>query len=100
MLLLTSSIGLLIVLLYFPGGFTQIGYCVRGSVLNWLEKRLPERAIKTSTAPPASLARGSRRRWSLVPQADGSALSTSGLTVRFGGSSPSILSTSAPSPAR
>ena len=49
-LLLTSSIGLLIVLLYFPGGFTQIGYALRGSILDWLEKRLPERAMKTSSA--------------------------------------------------
>ena len=45
--LFTSSIGLLIVLLYIPGGFTQIGYSLRGAILNWLEKRLPERATKT-----------------------------------------------------
>src|SRR6202035_1294291 len=47
--LLTSSIGLLIILLYIPGGFTQIGYWFRGSVLNWLEKRLPDRPTKTRT---------------------------------------------------
>ena len=38
--LLTSSIGLLIILLYIPGGFTQIGYSLRGTILRWLEKRL------------------------------------------------------------
>ena len=37
--LFTSSIGLLIILLYIPGGFTQIGYWLRSSILNWLEKR-------------------------------------------------------------
>ena len=56
-LLLTSSIGLLIVLLYFPGGFTQIGYSLRGSILNWLEKRLPERTMQSSIVPPESLTR-------------------------------------------
>ena len=39
--LFTSSIGLLIILLYIPGGFIQIGYWLRGSILNWLEKRIP-----------------------------------------------------------
>jgi ABC-type branched-subunit amino acid transport system ATPase component/ABC-type branched-subunit amino acid transport system permease subunit len=83
-LLLTSSIGLLIVLLYFPGGFTQIGYSFRGMLLTWLEKRMPERALKTATAPPQSLTRVATPE-SLTLNADGSALSTSGLTVRFGG---------------
>jgi ABC-type branched-subunit amino acid transport system ATPase component len=83
-LLLTSSIGLLIVLLYFPGGFTQIGYSLRGSVLRWVEKRLPERALKTRTAPPPSLTRIATPG-SLVLNDDGSALATRGLTVRYGG---------------
>jgi ABC-type branched-subunit amino acid transport system ATPase component/ABC-type branched-subunit amino acid transport system permease subunit len=81
--LFTSSIGLLIILLYIPGGFTQIGYWARGVILDWLEKRLPERAVKTITAPPASL-----RRISTEPaplNADGSVLATQALTVRFGG---------------
>src|SRR6185295_11823714 len=55
--LFTSSIGLLIILLYIPGGFTQIGYWLRGEILKWLEKRLPAVATKTRTAPPASLRR-------------------------------------------
>jgi ABC-type branched-subunit amino acid transport system ATPase component/ABC-type branched-subunit amino acid transport system permease subunit len=83
-LLLTSSIGLLIVLLYFPGGFTQIGYALRGSVLRWLEKRLPERAPKTTTAPPSSLTRIATPG-SLTLNDDGSVLATRALTVRYGG---------------
>ncbi|HEX7521600.1 MAG TPA: ATP-binding cassette domain-containing protein [Acidimicrobiia bacterium] len=82
--LFTSSIGLLIILLYIPGGFTQIGYWFRGSVLNWLEKRLPERPAKTRTAPPASLTRTASRDQVRL-NADGSVLSTMGLTVHFGG---------------
>ena len=38
--LFTSSIGLLIILLYIPGGFVQIGYYVRDSLLRWVDKRL------------------------------------------------------------
>jgi ABC-type branched-subunit amino acid transport system ATPase component/ABC-type branched-subunit amino acid transport system permease subunit len=81
--LLTSSIGLLVVVMYFPGGLVQIGYWLRGSLLNWLEQRLPERPAKTITAPPVSL-----RRESAIPltfNTDGSVLSTRALSVRFGG---------------
>ncbi|HEY1739746.1 MAG TPA: ATP-binding cassette domain-containing protein, partial [Acidimicrobiia bacterium] len=81
--LFTSSIGLLIILLYIPGGFTQIAYWLRGLLLNWVEKRLPDRPTKTATAPPASLARAVRE---LPPvEAGVAALSTAGLSVRFGG---------------
>ena len=56
--LFTSSIGLLIILLYIPGGFVQIGYYVRDSMLRWVEKRMgPAEQVKTATAPPASLHR-------------------------------------------
>ncbi|HEY7138308.1 MAG TPA: branched-chain amino acid ABC transporter permease/ATP-binding protein [Acidimicrobiia bacterium] len=82
--LFTSSIGLLIILLYLPGGFTQIGYWARASILRWLEKRLPAVPVKTATAPPASLARV-RAPGPVRTNADGSVLSTSGVTVRFGG---------------
>jgi ABC-type branched-subunit amino acid transport system permease subunit/ABC-type branched-subunit amino acid transport system ATPase component len=37
--LITSSIGLLILLMYFPGGLLQIVYKVRDSVLEWAERR-------------------------------------------------------------
>ncbi len=81
--LFTSSIGLLIILLYIPGGFTQIGYWARGLVLTWLEKRLPERPVKTATAPPASLARAQTKTLTLSDE--GHVLSTTGLSVHFGG---------------
>ncbi len=61
--LFTSSIGLLIILLYIPGGFVQIGYYARDSLLRWVDKRMgPIDTTKTVTAPPASLhARGRAR---------------------------------------
>lgn len=81
--LFTSSLGLLIILLYIPGGFTQIGYWIRSQLLTWLEKRLPERPVKTTTAPPQALRK--IRTADLVLNADGSVLTTDKLTVTFGG---------------
>jgi ABC-type branched-subunit amino acid transport system ATPase component/ABC-type branched-subunit amino acid transport system permease subunit len=83
--LFTSSIGLLIILLYLPGGFVQIGYYARDSLLRWLDRRMgPLDTTKKVTAPPASL----RREVALEPaalNADGSVLATDQLRVRFGG---------------
>jgi ABC-type branched-subunit amino acid transport system ATPase component/ABC-type branched-subunit amino acid transport system permease subunit len=83
--LFTSSIGLLLILMYIPGGFVQIGYYARDSLLRWVEKRMgPVEQTKTATVPPASL----RRAASLQPATvnpDGSVLATRALTVQFGG---------------
>ena len=82
--LFTSSIGLLIILLYIPGGFIQIGYWFRGSLLNWLEKRLPAPETKTINAPPASVTRAAGRATAPV-DADADVLTTTGLSVHFHG---------------
>ena len=82
--LFTSSIGLLLILLYIPGGFTQIGYWCRDTLLRWYEKRLPPPPPKASVEPPASLSQRLARDEARA-NGDGSALSTTGVTVRFGG---------------
>ncbi len=83
--LFTSSIGLLLILLYIPGGFVQIGYYARDSLLRWVEKRLPPLATeKTVTAPPVSLSHIAQLR-PVTLNADGTVLATQGLTVEFGG---------------
>ena len=83
--LFTSSIGLLLILLYIPGGFVQIGYYVRDSLLRLVEKRLgPVEQTKTVTVPPASLQRAAMLE-PATRNADGSVLATQHLTVRFGG---------------
>jgi ABC-type branched-subunit amino acid transport system ATPase component/ABC-type branched-subunit amino acid transport system permease subunit len=82
-MLFTSSIGLLIILLYLPGGFVQIAYWIRGVLLNWLEARLPERPVKTVTTAPPSLRKVATS--DLVLNADASALRAQGLSVHFGG---------------
>ena len=79
--LLTSSIGLLVLLLYFPGGFVQIAYSFRDGLLAWASARRPPAPTARTVAVPTSLTRAER-----PPLADGvPALEVVDLTVRFGG---------------
>ncbi|MGH9029683.1 MAG: ATP-binding cassette domain-containing protein, partial [Acidimicrobiales bacterium] len=82
--LLTSSIGLLIILLYIPGGFTQIGYWFRDEALRFYEKRLPPLPAKASLEPPSSLSHDLRPARSGTNE-DGSVLRAVNLTVAFSG---------------
>ena len=82
--LLTSSIGLLIILLYIPGGFTQIGYWFRDEGLRFLEKRLPPQPAKASVEPPASLSRA-LPAGEVQTNTDGSVLRAVDLTVSYAG---------------
>ena len=79
--LFTSSIGLLILLLYFPGGLIQITYSARDALLRWAESRLPDAPSKTSTAPPAVVLGGGQIR----PVYQGPALAVRDVSVTFGG---------------
>lgn len=83
--LLSSSMGLLVLLLYFPGGLVQIGYSARDALVRWLEARLPEEPAKRSAATAASLTRGPTRTALSGAQADAPALATNAVQVRFGG---------------
>ncbi|NUU23060.1 MAG: ATP-binding cassette domain-containing protein, partial [Streptomycetaceae bacterium] len=80
--LLTSSLGLLVLLLYFPGGLVQIGYSARDAVLAWAEKKLgPAPEGKSVAATPTVLTRAPREP---LP-AHRPVLTTSAVRVRFGG---------------
>jgi ABC-type branched-subunit amino acid transport system ATPase component/branched-subunit amino acid ABC-type transport system permease component len=80
--LLTSSLGLLILLLYFPGGLVQIGYSARDALLAWADKRLgPAPATGKSTSAPTTLLHTEHEP---LP-GDKPVLATSGVKVRFGG---------------
>ncbi|NUU24087.1 MAG: ATP-binding cassette domain-containing protein [Streptomycetaceae bacterium] len=80
--LLTSSVGLLILLLYFPGGLVQIGYTTRDALLAWADRRLgPAPEAKTGTATPRALTRVAREP---LP-ADQPVLAAADIGVRFGG---------------
>ena len=58
--LLTSSIGLLILLLYFPGGLVQVGHTVRDALFSWLARRAGPVLTKQQREIPTTLDRPAR----------------------------------------
>ena len=80
--LLTSSIGLLVLLMYFPGGLQQLVYTARDAILRWADRRRGEpepierpvvRAVPRGDRGPSQLAAGQP------------ALATTNVNVTFGG---------------
>jgi ABC-type branched-subunit amino acid transport system ATPase component/ABC-type branched-subunit amino acid transport system permease subunit len=79
--LLTSSLGLLFLLLYFPGGFVQVGYAARDALLGWAARRRGEVDTTRRVVVPATLTRQVR-----PPVTTGvPALEVADVRVRFGG---------------
>ncbi len=97
--LLTSSIGLLVLLMYFPGGLLQIVYSIRDKLLERADRKMGEReaagasepsAVKVGGEPDGAPERGTTRspvagRVASVAAAPGPALQTREVSVRFGG---------------
>jgi ABC-type branched-subunit amino acid transport system ATPase component/ABC-type branched-subunit amino acid transport system permease subunit len=77
--LLSSSLGLLVLLLYFPGGFVQVAYAARSMALRWLAARQPPVTKSTRATPPAVGRTVSAPIDHPVP------LRTVGVRVNFGG---------------
>ena len=79
--LLTSSIGLLAVLLYFPRGLMQVAYDTRDALLNWADRRFGKDVAPVAARPPATVAMPEpEHREAGVPT-----LAVSDLRVTFGG---------------
>ena len=76
---LSSSLGLLVLLLYFPGGFVEVAHRIRSALYRHLERRLPP-AEKTTTAPPPAIGRTAR-----PAVTHDVVLRTTGVSVSFGG---------------
>ncbi len=79
--LFTSSIGLLLVVMYFPGGLVQIGYSWRSTALRWAEARYGLSAPSTGRGATARLPASGRQRGDIIP----AVLETEDLSVAFGG---------------
>ena len=79
--LLTSSIGLLVLLMYFPGGFVQVGHAGRDAIVRFVERRRPPAPPKQRQVAPQLSTRRDR-----PVLADGvPALRATEVSVRFGG---------------
>ncbi|MXY10383.1 MAG: ATP-binding cassette domain-containing protein [Acidimicrobiaceae bacterium] len=97
--LFTSSVGLLIILMYFPGGFAQIGYATRKLLYDWALRRLPPEEPESAARPAAvPVTGGDRARPAPVGVSEGVAhsarsdasegdavLRARGVSVSFGG---------------
>lgn len=80
--LLTSGVGLLVLLLYFPGGFVQILFNLRDLAFTALAKRLPEPAPVERRVVPISRSVIAPRP--AVPADMGTVLLVEDVSVRFG----------------
>lgn len=78
--LLTSSIGLLVLLMYFPGGFAQVVLTGRDRLLAWYAARLPE-----PEPPPRREVASVISRSDAAPAITGPVLVAEDVTVTFGG---------------
>jgi len=84
---LTSTLGLLIVLMYFPGGFAERLTAMRGWVFDEIAKRRPIPDAASATAVPRAVApRAEPDRGGVAATLTAAAtLSAKNVTVRFGG---------------
>jgi len=82
--LLTSGAGVLILLLYFPGGFIQILFNVRDLALARLAAREPDRAVDRPVEPEPTAARMRLAERAAVPADLAHALRAQGVEVCFG----------------
>ena len=91
--LLTSSIGLLVLLMYFPGGLLQIVYSIRDKLLDRADRKMAAREAAAPSGYAADEPAPERRRLRPLvtapetPAADtsASALRTQDVSVHFGG---------------
>jgi ABC-type branched-subunit amino acid transport system ATPase component/ABC-type branched-subunit amino acid transport system permease subunit len=85
--LLTSGIGLLVLLMYFPGGLIQVFYNIRDSIFSIVSARRPEVVIAKgdTTAIPTGLQEAAPEFEDPADDAEPApALATRSLSVRFG----------------
>ncbi len=83
--LLTSGVGLLVLIMYFPGGLVQVAYAARAVVVRAVDRRLPPDPGEPSAVRLAPSPRAARSRDLDAPPVGTPDLAVSGLTVRLGG---------------
>ena len=83
--LLTSSVGLLVILLYFPGGFAQIGASIRNGLIGLAENRVGPPPSKGAAETPHVVRERRDQAASTTDETAALSLLTRDLGVRFGG---------------
>ena len=85
--LLASSLGLLILLLYFPRGLNQVAFDIRDAVVRWAESRFGTQPIRpdTALARPRRLERSGSPLVARAADPGGQALSVCDISVQYGG---------------
>jgi ABC-type branched-subunit amino acid transport system ATPase component/ABC-type branched-subunit amino acid transport system permease subunit len=84
--LFTSSVGLLIIVMYFPGGFAQIAEAARGALINWAERRVTTPSTTAVDAAPAQVRPvPAQRRAPVTAEPQLAVLRANSLSVAFGG---------------
>jgi ABC-type branched-subunit amino acid transport system ATPase component/ABC-type branched-subunit amino acid transport system permease subunit len=79
--LLASSLGLLVVLLYFPRGLNQITFGARDAILGWADRRVSRRKVTTRSIPATII----HRQAAAPPASKERVLVVEDLCVNFGG---------------
>jgi len=82
---LTSTIGLLFVLLYFPGGFAQRLVALREQFFGWLAERLPDEPTKSDAAIEGGVSAMSFGASAALKEQRKATLATTEIGVNFGG---------------
>ena len=82
--LLTSGVGLLVLIMYFPGGLVQVAYTIRGWIVRWVDRRLPPAPARSAPVRLAASPRHERRRGPDERPAGVPDLAVRGLGVAFG----------------
>ena len=80
--LLSSSLGLLVILMYFPRGLNQITFAARDAILAWADKRVGHEEPVPRPARPATVW---QRRQPAPVSAGGPVLAATDIRVHFGG---------------
>ena len=89
--LVTSNIGLLVLLMYFPGGLLQIIYSIRDKLLERADRRMAEREAPATAEVTEPAPEPARPRSPVIKRSEpaaaeaGPALRTQDVSVRFGG---------------
>ena len=82
--LLTSGLGLLVLIMYFPGGLMEVAFALRGAIVRAVDRRLPPAPDRSAPVRVAAPPGGETRDTAAETPTSGPDLAVRGLGVTFG----------------